>query len=312
MGASNAMIDEGYASFRDYRTWYRVTGDPRRGKAAARRAARRARLHPRLCRFLHRPGRRPAGRSSTTTSSATAAPRICRDKGADFWTVDALPRRARQPAAPSSASPAATTCSASPGAACWPPSTPCAGPQGLRALVIADSPASMELWLAGGQPAARGAAARRAGDAAAATRTAGTTDSAEYAAAVRVFYDRHVCRVPWPPEVARTFAAIDEDPTVYHTMNGPSEFHVVGHAEGLEHHRPARPHRGADAADLRPLRRGHPGDGAALRRPHPRRALGDLREFQPHAPCRGDGACLEVVGEFLAAMTNERRRGSHG
>jgi L-proline amide hydrolase len=46
---------------------------------------------------------------------------------------------------------------------------------------------------------------------------------------MRVFYDRHVCRVvPWPPEVARTFAAIEEDPTVYHTMNGPSEFHVIG------------------------------------------------------------------------------------
>jgi L-proline amide hydrolase len=31
-----------------------------------------------------------------------------------------------------------------------------------------------------------------------------------------------------PPEVARTFAAIAEDPTVYHTMNGPSEFFVIG------------------------------------------------------------------------------------
>lgn len=28
--------------------------------------------------------------------------------------------------------------------------------------------------------------------------------------------------------VARTFAAIEEDPTVYHTMNGPNEFHVIG------------------------------------------------------------------------------------
>src|SRR5258708_157674 len=27
MGASNARIEEGYAGFRDYRTWYRVTGD---------------------------------------------------------------------------------------------------------------------------------------------------------------------------------------------------------------------------------------------------------------------------------------------
>ena len=58
---------------------------------------------------------------------------------------------------------------------------------------------------------------------------AGTTSTPEYTAAVRVFYDRHVCRVnPWPDEVARTFAAIEDDPTVYMTMNGPSEFHVIG------------------------------------------------------------------------------------
>jgi L-proline amide hydrolase len=31
-----------------------------------------------------------------------------------------------------------------------------------------------------------------------------------------------------PDEVARTFAAMAEDPTVYGTMNGPSEFHVIG------------------------------------------------------------------------------------
>jgi len=58
---------------------------------------------------------------------------------------------------------------------------------------------------------------------------AATTDSAEYLAAMDVFYARHVCRiVPHPAELARTFAAIAEDPTVYHTMNGPSEFHVIG------------------------------------------------------------------------------------
>ena len=51
----------------------------------------------------------------------------------------------------------------------------------------------------------------------------------EYLAAMKVFYDRHVCRVvPNPPEVLRSFAQIGEDPTVYFTMNGPSEFHVIG------------------------------------------------------------------------------------
>jgi L-proline amide hydrolase len=34
--------------------------------------------------------------------------------------------------------------------------------------------------------------------------------------------------VPWPDFVTRSFAQMDEDPTVYHTMNGPSEFHCIG------------------------------------------------------------------------------------
>ena len=55
-----------------------------------------------------------------------------------------------------------------------------------------------------------------------------TEDSPEYEAAVRVYYDRHLCRVPWPDYVSRSFAQMDEDPTVYHTMNGPSEFHCIG------------------------------------------------------------------------------------
>src|SRR6476659_9347936 len=44
-----------------------------------------------------------------------------------------------------------------------------------------------------------------------------------------VFYGRHLCRLdPWPDEVVEDFAWIERDPTVYHTMNGPSEFHVIG------------------------------------------------------------------------------------
>ena len=101
-------------------------------------------------------------------------------------------------------------------------------PVGLRALVIANSPASMELWLAEANrlreqlPAQVQAALLQ-------HEQAGTTDSAEYLEAEKVFYDRHVCRVvPNPPDVVASFAALAQDPTVYHTMNGPSEFHVVG------------------------------------------------------------------------------------
>ena len=57
----------------------------------------------------------------------------------------------------------------------------------------------------------------------------GRTDTPEFEAAVMPFYRAHVCRLdPWPEFVQRTFALLDEDPTVYHTMNGPTEFTVVG------------------------------------------------------------------------------------
>ncbi|WP_432524512.1 proline iminopeptidase-family hydrolase [Kineococcus sp. SYSU DK006] len=101
-------------------------------------------------------------------------------------------------------------------------------PAGLRHLVIANSPASMRTWVAeaGRLREQLPADVRRALDE---HEAAGTTGSQEYLAATAEFYARHVCRVqPMPPEVARTFAWIDEDPTVYHTMNGPTEFHVVG------------------------------------------------------------------------------------
>jgi L-proline amide hydrolase len=101
-------------------------------------------------------------------------------------------------------------------------------PEGLRGLVISDSPASMELWVSEANrlrkelpPDVQEALNKH--------EAAGTTDDPEYRAAEEVFNERHVCRVvPNPPEVAATFDGIQEDPTVYHTMNGPNEFHVIG------------------------------------------------------------------------------------
>jgi L-proline amide hydrolase len=100
-------------------------------------------------------------------------------------------------------------------------------PSGLRAIVVCDSPASMELWVSEANrlradlpPEVQETLTRHEAE--------GTTDDPEYEAAVRVFYDRHLCRCPWPDYVQRSFDQIAADPTVYHTMNGPSEFHVVG------------------------------------------------------------------------------------
>lgn len=101
-------------------------------------------------------------------------------------------------------------------------------PPGLRGLVIANAPASYVLWLQemevlrAGLPQDVQETLRR-------HEAAGTTDSEEYFTAMRVFYDRHVCRVvPWPRDFVASFMEIYDDPTVYYTMNGPNEFHVIG------------------------------------------------------------------------------------
>ncbi|MCH5517867.1 proline iminopeptidase-family hydrolase [Pseudomonas syringae] len=101
-------------------------------------------------------------------------------------------------------------------------------PDGLKALIIANSPADMHTWVSEANrlredlPAEVQAALLK-------HEKAETLKDPEYLKASRVFYDRHVCRItPWPEEVKRTFDAIDADPTVYHAMNGPNEFHVIG------------------------------------------------------------------------------------
>lgn len=101
-------------------------------------------------------------------------------------------------------------------------------PTGLKALVIANSPANMHTWVAEANRL-RGELPKAVQDTLLRHEQAGTITDPEYIAASRVFYDRHVCRVtPWPAEVARTFAIMDEDNTVYRNMNGPTEFHVIG------------------------------------------------------------------------------------
>ena len=101
-------------------------------------------------------------------------------------------------------------------------------PPGLRAIVVADSPASIPLWVSEANrlradlpPDVQETLTRH--------EEAGTTDDPEYETAMLVFYARHVCRVaPMPDCLQRSFAQLAANPTVYQTMNGPSEFHVIG------------------------------------------------------------------------------------
>jgi L-proline amide hydrolase len=106
-------------------------------------------------------------------------------------------------------------------------------PQGLRSLVVANSPASMELWLSEANRL-RGLLPPDVQEALTRHEAAGTTDEEEYQEAMMRFYERHLCRIPFPDALQRTFAQLAEDPTVYHTMNGPSEFHVIGTLTGWD------------------------------------------------------------------------------
>jgi L-proline amide hydrolase len=99
---------------------------------------------------------------------------------------------------------------------------------GVVSMTICDSPASMPLWLDAANTL-RAQLPEGVQKTLLRHEEAGTTDSEEYEAAMHVFYARHVCRVqPFPPDVQASFAQLADDPTVYHTMNGPSEFHVIG------------------------------------------------------------------------------------
>jgi L-proline amide hydrolase len=101
-------------------------------------------------------------------------------------------------------------------------------PDGLVSLAICNSPASMELWMA--------AAALLRSELPQGTRealdrheAAGTVTDPEYLAATQEFYRRHVCRVePAPSDFVDSVEQMEAEPTVYHTMNGPNEFHVLG------------------------------------------------------------------------------------
>lgn len=101
-------------------------------------------------------------------------------------------------------------------------------PSGLASLFIADSPASMPQWVAEANRL-RADLPSDVQETLLKHEAAGTTDDSAYQEAVLVFYRRHLCRLdPWPDCLNRTLDKLSQDPEVYNTMNGPSEFHVIG------------------------------------------------------------------------------------
>jgi proline-specific peptidase len=100
-------------------------------------------------------------------------------------------------------------------------------PQGIASAIIESSPASMIQWVEEANrlreelpPDVQATLLKHEAD--------GTTDSQEYQDAVNVFYQRHLCRVPIPDYMQRSMDYITKGGEVYNTMNGPSEFHVIG------------------------------------------------------------------------------------
>lgn len=217
---------QGFAPFRKYQTWYRISGDLGARKAPVvilHGGPGAAHNYVDSYKLLADQGRAVIHYDQLGCGDSTLLP----DKGASFWTpelfiaelnslIDTLGIRSRYHVLGQSwggmlgAEFAITR------------------PSGLRSLVIANSPASMELWVS--------EANRLRSELPDDIRTtlerheaAGTTNDPEYQAATMKFYERHVCRVtPFPPEVVETFDQIARNPTVYNTMNGPNEFFVIG------------------------------------------------------------------------------------
>jgi proline-specific peptidase len=101
------------------------------------------------------------------------------------------------------------------------------GPAGIVGLVLASTSASIAQFVAG---------ARRLIDALPEPhRTAltelgarGEYDHPDYRAAEQEFYRRHLCRMdPWPDALVRSSEQMEGN-QVYATMNGPTEFDVIG------------------------------------------------------------------------------------
>lgn len=218
---------ESYLPFRGHRTWYRVTGSLSGGRLPLVVAhGGPGCTHDYVDSFREiaaLDGRAVIHYDQLGNGNSTRLP----DKGADFWTVDLFLDELDSLLSHLGIQERYAFLGQSWGGMLGAEHA-VRRPAGLKALVIANSPASMKTWVAEANrlradlPADVQATLLR-------HEEAGTLTHPDYVAASRVFYDRHVCRTaPWPAEVARTFAIMDEDNTVYRHMNGPTEFHVIG------------------------------------------------------------------------------------
>ncbi len=217
---------EGFSPYQGYQTWYRVTGDLKSGKlplVVAHGGPGCTHDYVDSFKELAANGRAVIHYDQIGNGKSTHLP----EKGGDFWTVDFFLGELDALLAHLGIADRYALLGQSWGGMLGSEHA-VRRPAGLKALVLANSLASMDLWVAAAAEL-RAKLPTEVREALDRHEAAGTTGHPEYLAATKAFYDRHVCRVvPWPPEVARTFEWVDKDPTVYWTMNGPNEFHVIG------------------------------------------------------------------------------------
>ncbi|MGH8187065.1 MAG: proline iminopeptidase-family hydrolase, partial [Steroidobacteraceae bacterium] len=103
-----------------------------------------------------------------------------------------------------------------------------ARPQGLTSLVLAGSPPNIPRFI-GAVHALVEQLPQRVQQMIAKHEAAGTMSDPEYHEATIEFAQRHLCRAdPWPDCFQRTFEQFTQNPEVYNTMWGPSEFCATG------------------------------------------------------------------------------------
>jgi L-proline amide hydrolase len=215
----------GTMPFRDGNTWYRITGDLDGAKpplVVLHGGPGAAHNYTLMMANLAAQGRAVIHYDQFGCGESTHLPKA----PADFWTVDLFVEELRTLVAHLGIERFHLLGQSWGGMLA--PEVVLADSAGIASLTICDSPASMELWLRAANEL-RDQLPADVQETLLRHERAGTTEHPEYARAMKVFYDRHVCRVvPNPVEVAASFDQIEAEPTVYHTMNGPSEFHVVG------------------------------------------------------------------------------------
>jgi L-proline amide hydrolase len=217
---------EGRAKFGAYETWYRITGDLASKKSPIfllHGGPGAAHNYIDSYKLLANDGRAVIHYDQLGCGNSTLLP----DKGADFWTpqlfvdelnslVDHLGQRKGFHVLGQSWG---GMLAAEYGVR---------RPQGLKSLTIANSPASMALWVSEAMRQ-RSEMPQDIQDTLNKYEKVGDYGNAEYQKATMWVYERHVCRiVPFPPEVTATFDQVARNPTVYNVMNGPNEFFVVG------------------------------------------------------------------------------------